>query len=73
MRMQPLQVIRVHGLGQEGMRDFEMKYYLVDDSVVVQETGPRRDLDTSGPLIKRLQLPKRFDWAKQVRPTALQL
>jgi len=58
-------------MGHEGLRDFELKYYLVDDSVVVQEVGPRKDLDQKGPLVKRLQLPKKFNWAAQdLRPLA---
>jgi hypothetical protein len=58
-------------LGHEGLRDFELQYFLVDDQVVVQEVGPRRDLDQKGPLVKRQRIPKKFDWASQdLRPLA---
>ena len=52
-------------LGHEGLRDFELKYYLVDDTVIVQEVGAR------APLVKRSKIPKKFDWAAQdLRPLA---
>lgn len=52
-------------LGHEGLRDFELTYYLVDDTVVIKETG------TSAALVKRSRIPKKFDWATQdLRPLA---
>lgn len=52
-------------LGHEGLRDFELNYYLVDDTVVVQEVGVR------APLVKRSRIPKKFDWKTQdLRPLA---
>jgi hypothetical protein len=52
-------------LGHEGLRDFELKYYLVDDTVVVQEVGAR------AALVKRSRIPKKFNWATQdLRPLA---
>ena len=52
-------------LGHEGLRDFELKYYLVDDTVIIQEVGAR------APLVKRARIPKKFDWATQdLRPLA---
>ena len=52
-------------LGHEGLRDFELKYYLVDDTVVVQEVGVR------SALVKRSRIPKKFNWSTQdLRPLA---
>jgi hypothetical protein len=52
-------------LGHEGLRDFELKYYLVDDTVSVQEVGAKSSL------VKRSKIPKKFDWASQdLRPLA---
>ena len=52
-------------LGHEGLRKMELKYFLEDETVSVQQVGAEKLL------LKRQLLPKKFSWADQdLRPLA---